>query len=204
MALVQTIQSNKGKTASTIGAVALAIIGSIFAVEKGYVNNPKDPGGETNMGITKNVAIAHDYTGPMKDLTKDIAQDIYYQDYMVKPGYVPFIEMQPALGHKLTDAGVNVGPARSSRWLQTSLNALNRGGQDYSTIGVDGKVGPGTVNAYKSLERVRGKKKACELVIKLLDVQQGTHYLSLTNLNTFTVGWVDHRIGNVPLSQCSD
>lgn len=204
MPVIQTIQSNKGKTASGIGAIALAIIGSIFAMEGGYVNNPKDPGGETNHGITKQVAVVHGYTEPMKDLTKDIAQDIYYQDYMVKPGFVPFIETQPALGHKLTDAGVNVGTARPARWLQISLNALNRGGQDYSAIGVDGKVGAGTLNAYKSLERVRGKKKACELVIKLLDVQQGQHYLSLTNLNTFTVGWVDHRIGNVPLSQCTN
>lgn len=202
------VQLSKNQKIGTLGGGLAAVIAAILMatvnVEGGYVNNPKDPGGETNHGITKNVAIAHGYTEPMKDLTKDVAKDIYYQSYIVEPGFLPVIEVSPAVGSKLVDAGVNIGPARPSRWFQASLNSLNRGGQDYANIGVDGKVGPGTINAYKSLQRVRGKVKACELTIKLLDAHQTMHYVGLTNLNTFTVGWVDHRIGNIPLSRCSE
>ncbi|WP_083579019.1 glycosyl hydrolase 108 family protein [Tardibacter chloracetimidivorans] len=36
--------------------------------EGGYVNNPNDTGGETNWGITRGVAVANGYSGPMKDL----------------------------------------------------------------------------------------------------------------------------------------
>lgn len=192
------------KQSAKIGGAVAAIIAAVFAVEGGYVNNPKDPGGETNHGITKQVAVQNGYTGPMKDLTKDFAASIYYQDYIVKPGFVPLIDLSPAVVEELVDSAVNTGASRPSLWFQNGLNSLNRGGRDFPPINVDGKVGPGTVEAYKSLERVRGKVKACELMIKLLDAQQAVYYQSLTNLKDFTVGWVDNRIGNVPLSKCKE
>lgn len=186
----------------TIGIAA--ILATVFQMEGGYVNNPKDPGGETNHGVTVAVARSHGYTGSMKDLTKGMAEEIYYEDYIKKPGYEEVCKSSLAVCHKLIDAGVNAGPGRSSRWFQQSLNSLSRGGTDYPQLTVDGKVGPGTVSAYQKLEAKRGRVKACELVLKLMDVQQGQHYMSLTNLNTFTVGWVDHRIQNVPLSKCKE
>ena len=36
--------------------------------EGGYVNHPKDPGGETNLGVTKRVYEEHGGTKDMKDL----------------------------------------------------------------------------------------------------------------------------------------
>lgn len=194
--------TTKQKGGMTGGVVAL-ILASVFAAEGGYVDNPKDPGGKTNMGITENVARANGYEGNMRALPKELASSIYFKDYIQKPGYEPFLEIQPAIAEELVDTGVNTGPARPSRWLQISLNSLNRDGKDYPSLTVDGKVGTGTINAYKSLERVRGKIKACEMTLKLLDAHQAVYYVSLTNLKTFTPGWVDNRVGNVPLSHCS-
>ncbi len=192
------------KVGGAITAVVAAIIASVFSLEGGYVNNPKDPGGATNHGVTQAVARQHGYTGDMKQLPKEFAESIYFEDYIKKPGFDKVCEVQPAVCEKLVDAGVNTGTTRPSRWFQEALNSLSRGGSDYPQLTVDGKVGPGTLSAYSRLEKVRGKVKACELIIKLLDVQQGQHYMSLKNLNTFTVGWVDHRIGNVPLSKCKN
>jgi lysozyme family protein len=186
------------------GSIIAAIITGVVTVEGGYVNNPFDPGGETNHGVTVQVARDAGYTGSMKDLTVDQAKEIYANEYVYKVGFDGVVELSPAVGEKIIDAGVNAGTGRSSRWFQTSLNALNRGGKDYPPIHVDGKIGAGTVAAYASLQKVRGKVKACELTLKLMDAQQATHYMSLTKLNTFTVGWVDHRIGNVPLSKCKE
>lgn len=191
-----------GIGAGIAGAAAL-IIAAVLNVEGGYVNDPKDPGGETNHGITKAVARDHGYTGDMKALTKSMAEDIYYQDYIVKPGFTKMVEIQPAVAHKLVDAGVNTGTVRPSRWFQQSLNDLSRNGVDYPQISVDGKVGSATISAYQSLEQKRGKIKACELTIKMLDGYQSTYYTSL-NMPTFTVGWIDNRIGNVPLSWCKE
>ena len=192
--------SNKQKAGAA--AIALAIIGSVVAVEGGYVNNPSDPGGATNHGVTEAVARKNGYTGDMRDLPKETAQDIYRNSYIIKPGYEPSLTLSPAVAEELVDSAVNVGPDRTSRWLQVSLNALNRGGKDYPDLKVDGRVGPATVRAFAALSRRRGDVKACELVIKLLDAQQAQHYLSLTKLETFTPGWVDHRISNVPLNKC--
>lgn len=191
------------KTKKTSTAVA-AIVATIFAVEGGYVYDKNDPGGETNHGVTKAVAVAAGYTGPMKDLSVDTATNIYVTNYINKPGYGEVITLSPAVGQKLVDAGVNAGPDRSSRWFQTALNSVSRDGKDYLKVTVDGKIGPGTITAYTNLQRVRGKVKACELVLKLVDAQQAGHYMSLTKLSMYTPGWVDHRIGNVPLAKCQE
>jgi lysozyme family protein len=193
---------SKPQKYGTVGIVG-AIIAAVFAVEGGFVNNPKDPGGATNHGITEQVAKQHGYKGDMRDLSKDAAASIYYQDYIQSPGFDKMIELSPAVAEKLIDAGVLTGPSRPSKWFQTSLNALNRDGKDFPQLTVDGKVGPGTISAYRSLERVRGKVRACELTLKLLDAQQAMHFIGLTNLKTFTPGWIDNRIGNVPLAKCT-
>lgn len=193
---------NKGKVvAGSLGTVAL-VLAAVFSVEGGYVNDPKDPGGETNHGITKAVAVSHGYTGPMKDLTPEQASKIYFKDYIQKPNFYAILKMSPAVGEKLIDAGVNTGPARPSLWFQVALNSLNRDGKDYAQIATDGKVGTGTIKAYEALQTKRGRVRACELMIKMLDAQQTNYYMSLTNLKTYTAGWIDNRIGNVPLSKC--
>lgn len=194
----------KNKVSLALSGAIVSIIATVFALEGGYVNNPQDPGGATNYGITENVARSHNYNGGMQELPRELAEHIYYLDYIQKPNFHLIIERSPAVGKELVDTGVNVGTSRSSRWFQNALNALNRGGLDYPYITPDGRIGSKTVEAYKSLQFVRGNVKACELVIKLMDAQQASHYMSLTHLNTFTVGWVDHRIGNVPFTECGE
>lgn len=193
----------RGKVWASLGAAVLAIVGSVVAVEGGYVNNPADPGGETNHGVT--VAVARDagYTGPMRDLPQVTAERIYSRKYIEGPGFDRVVAMSPAVGAKITDAGVNAGQGRASRWFQQSLNHLSRNGADFPPVTVDGKIGTQSLAAYKALERKRGRGKACELVLKLMDAQQATHYTAL-NMPTFVVGWVDHRVGNVPLSRCAE
>ncbi|MFP3556421.1 glycosyl hydrolase 108 family protein [Paraburkholderia sp. SIMBA_049] len=187
-----------------IGAVAASIIAAVLGVEGGYVNDSHDPGGETNHGITKQVAVAHGYTGPMKNLSQALASSIYFEDYIQKPGFEPFLELSPAVAQELVDSAVNTGPARPSLWLQKALNSLNRNGRDFPQTNVDGKVGPGTIQAYQALQRLRGRVQACELVVKLLDAQQAVYYMSLTSLSQYTTGWVSNRIGNVPLERCKE
>ena len=192
-----------GKTWASLGAAVLAIVAGVFAVEQGYSNNPADPGGETNHGITVAVARQDGYTGPMRDLPKERAEAIYIQGYVARPGFELIIAISPAVGQKLVDAGVNAGTSRASRWFQVALNHLSRGGQDYALVAVDGQIGAQSIAAYRALENKRGRVKACELAVKLIDAQQGTHYMSL-NKPMFIVGWADHRLGNVPLARCAD
>ena len=52
----------------------------ILKHEGGYVNDPVDPGGETNMGISKRAYPDLD----IKGLTKQSVREIYYKDYCLK------------------------------------------------------------------------------------------------------------------------
>lgn len=197
------------KKGGTVAVVA-AIIASVFVVEGGYVNNPRDPGGETNHGVTVAVATKHrhelveqGWDGNMRNLTQSMAESIYAKDYIQRPNYDLLIPHSPAVASKLIDIGVNAGPARSSRWFQESLNSMSRNGKDYLKISTDGRVGPATISAYRALQAKRGPVVACQSIIKLLDAKQATHYVSI-NMDEFVPGWVINRVGNVPLESCNE
>lgn len=192
-----------------VSGAVMAILLAIGTNEGGYVWHKSDPGGETNHGVTKRVAVERGYAGPMKSLPKETAQKITYEAYIKEAGYDPIVTDSPALGYEISDSGYNAGTGRSSRWFQQSLNLFNRQGKDYPNISVDGQVGRGTMGAWDSLKRVRGRTRACELMVKAMDGFQFGHYANLagnglrdTKFEDFMVGWVDTRIGNVVLSDC--
>lgn len=186
-----------------LSAAVLMVIGSVISLEGGYVDHVDDTGGATKYGITEEVARSHGYEADMQDLPAAMAEEIYIESYVVGPRFNQMLEVSEPVGHKLIDAGVNAGTSRSSKWVQIALNSLNRDGKDYDYIAEDGKIGPATLSAYKALAAIRGDVKACELILKLLDVQQGYHYMSLKKHKSFTVGWVDNRLQNVPLEACN-
>lgn len=196
---------SNNKIWSGLGALVIATVAGVFAIEGGYVHDLNDAGGETNHGITEQVARDYGYLGAMRDLPKGIAQDIYIRNYIEQPKFDRVLALSPAVGTKLVDAGVNAGPGRASVWFQQALNDLSRGGRDYPVIGVDGAIGSQTLNAYKALEKRRGRTKACELTLKALDSYQSQHYLKLAQgkaNSSFIVGWLDNRVGNVQLARC--
>ena len=180
---------------------AVAIIASTIALEGGYVNDPRDPGGETNNGITKRVAVAHGYTGPMRKLPDDVVHSIYYDTYLVAPGYEPLIAVDAAVTQELFDTTVNMGPARPSTWFQQSINILCG-----ATLATDGRVGPGTIAAYRSCQAKLGASNLCIATLGNLDAAQGTEYARLVRVNpklkVFYKGWIAHRVGNVDRRKC--
>ncbi|WP_230280281.1 glycoside hydrolase family 108 protein [Croceicoccus sp. Ery15] len=205
--MAEKSNSNGGKVAAG-GAIGI-ILSALLAVEGGYVNNPLDPGGATNHGITEAVARKCGYRGDMKVLPVQFAADCYVREYIDKPGFRAIVELDPYLGEEMVDSGANAGPARTSRWFQESLNHYNRNGKIYRDIAEDGKIGAGTMAAFYALRESRGKQKACELLIKATDAKQAQHYMRLSaarpqQFEEFTTGWMDHRVGNVPVSKCGN
>lgn len=188
-------------------AAVMAIVAAVVAVEGGYVNHPSDPGGATNYGITERVARQHGYAGNMRDLPREEAERIYAESYIRAPGYEPIVDSSPALGKEIIDTGVNAGSSRASLWFQESLNHFNSRGRLYPDVSEDGQVGPRTIAAWELLKRRRGKKLACELMLKSMDAKQAQHYMRLGRNNSkfedFMTGWFRTRIWNVPLSECA-
>lgn len=82
----------------------------VFKWEGGYVNDPKDPGGETKYGISKR---AHPYLD-IKNLDLETASGIYKDKYWDEMNCDSF---EPKLAVCIMDAAVNVGVGRVKRWL---------------------------------------------------------------------------------------
>jgi len=113
--------------------------------EGGYVNDPNDPGGETNFGISKR---AHPEVD-MKTLTEEEAIEIYKRDYWDKNkvGKLP-----SDLQGIYFDMCVNFGAYGAAKVLQRAANSKNN--KD-NQIKVDCQVGPNTLKAIKKVEPER-------------------------------------------------
>jgi lysozyme family protein len=139
------------------------IIEIVLEHEGGYVNDPVDPGGETNFGIAKRSHPDVD----IANLTREGAKEIYYQDYWMK-NRVP--QMPENLKHIYFDMCVNQGRGRAVKILQIAANAKGAG------LIVDGGLGPKTVKALVNveLERVRAYriKYYADLVTRKPDLEK--------------------------------
>ena len=139
------------------------IIEVVLEHEGGYVNDPDDPGGETNFGIAKRSHPDVD----IKNLTKDGAKEIYYQTYWIK-NRVP--QMPEDLKHIYFDMCVNQGRGRAVKILQRAANAKG------ADLKVDGGLGPKTIGSLKNveLERVRAYriKYYADLVTRKPDLEK--------------------------------
>jgi len=102
--------------------------------EGGYVNDPRDPGGETKFGISR-----RQYPGEViRTLTLERAKTIYRRDYWSPAGCdaVP-----DAVKFDLFDTAVNGGVVTAIKLLQRALQTAD-----------DGILGPLTLQAACSME----------------------------------------------------
>lgn len=97
--------------------------------EGGLVDDPKDPGGKTNWGISSR---SYPHVDVAK-LTKDGAKELYLRDYW-RP--IRGDELPPGLALLVFDAAVNNGAGTAVKWLQRAAE-----------VPVDGMLGPMTLAA---------------------------------------------------------
>lgn len=196
------------KWAAGLSTAVALILAGVYADEGGYVNHPNDRGGATNYGVTQDVARRAGYSGDMRYFPKHCtgpaticADGIYIEQYITKPGYMPIIEADPAVGEELVNTAVNMGPVRPSKWLQQAMNELGGAG-----LTVDGRIGPKTVAAYKTLQKNMGPVAACIVTLNRLDAKQKLEYDRIVRVNpsqkVFYKGWITRRINNVDRKNC--
>ncbi|WP_394662880.1 glycoside hydrolase family 108 protein [uncultured Sphingomonas sp.] len=164
------------------------VLADVLRNEGGYVNDPRDKGGETNFGITKAVAQANGYTGAMKDLPRSTALAIYRKQYVVAPGFDKVLSVAPSIAAELVDTGVNMGPVVAGQFLQRALNLLT----DVPLV-QDGQLGPKTIAALQDFIKRRGAEGEKRL-LALLNAFQGERYASLAEgraaNRAFIYGWL--------------
>ena len=139
--------------------------------EGGYVNHPTDPGGETNLGVTKRVYEEWGGTKDMVDLTVEDVAPIYEKNYW---GRTKCDDLPSGLDLCVFDFAVNAGPGRAAKYLQSMIGTT-----------VDGGIGPNTLKAvYNYVEEV-GLQGMIE------EYQSGriSYYEQLSTFETFGRGW---------------
>jgi len=107
----------------------------VIQLEGGYVNDPADAGGETNLGVTAGAWGAYlgrpINSGEMQALTKDIVKPFYRQMYWDK---VKGDDLPAGVDYAVFDFSVNAGVSRAAKFLQRSVGAVD-----------DGVIGGGTL-----------------------------------------------------------
>ena len=144
---------------------------TILHHEGGYVNHPKDPGGETNLGVTKRVYLEHGGKKDMKDLLVEDVAPIYKKGYWDK---MKGDDLPGGLDLCVFDFGVNAGPGRAAKFLQSMIGTT-----------VDGGIGPNTLAKVEEYVRENGKAESVE---KYQALRQ-EYYEQLSTFDTFGKGW---------------
>ena len=146
--------------------------------EGGYVNHPKDPGGETNMGVTKRVYEDFGGTKDMKELTKEEVEPIYKKNYWDR---VKGDDLPEGLDLMIFDFAVNAGTGRAAKFIQRLVNTT-----------VDGGIGPNTLGKIKEYVVTYG----IEETITSYALMRQNYYESLSTFDTFGRGWT-RRVSEV-------
>ena len=144
----------------------------VLKYEGGYVNHPADPGGMTNLGVTKRVW--EEWTGSptteqeMRSLTPDMVAPLYKKRYW---DAVRGDDLPSGVDLCVFDCAVNAGVGRASKFLQRVVG-----------VAQDGQIGPATLAAVAKKEPVTIIDEFCHY--------REQHYRSLDTFAMFGKGWM--------------
>lgn len=132
----------------------------ILAHEGGKVDDPQDPGGRTNQGVTQAVYTA--YRARIGLGHRDVFDmDAGDRDAIYKDQYWRAIrgdDLPAGLDYVVFDGAVNSGPSRSAKWLQTALG-----------VDPDGQIGSITLAAAQGYKDIPGLiDRVCDLRMAFL------------------------------------
>jgi lysozyme family protein len=148
-----------------------AALKAILHHEGGFVNHPKDPGGMTNLGVTKKVWeewVGHQVDErTMRNLTPELVGPMYKAKYWDK---IKGDDLPTGVDYIVFDAAVNSGPGRAAKWLQACVG-----------VEPDGGIGPKTlaaVNAFDANQLIEDYAK-----------RRLSFLMDLQTWDTFGKGW---------------
>ena len=146
--------------------------------EGGYVDNPADPGGATNLGCTKatwEAWVGHPVTkDDIKALTPNNVMPLYKAKYW---DTIKGDDLPEGVDYAVFDYAINSGPSRAAKALQSVLS-----------ITVDGQIGPATLRALETANPREVATAVCEARLAFLQ--------SLPTYGTFGKGW-SNRVSEV-------
>jgi lysozyme family protein len=143
----------------------------VLKSEGGFVNNPRDPGGMTNLGVTKvtyeGYVNRHVDEAEMRSLTPDLVAPLYKKMYWDR---IKGDDLPVGVDYCLFDLAVNSGVGKAGKLLQMALD-----------LPADGIIGPMTLRALEGRDPEEIVEQVCQERLAFLQ--------SLDTWNTFGKGW---------------
>lgn len=165
------------------------IADDILDREGGYANDPDDPGGATNHGVTihtmRRLGLDLDGDGAVtaedvRRLSRDQAREIFIAHYFERPGIDRLPEVLQA---SVFDMYVNAG-ANAVRILQRLL------GQMGHPVAVDGAIGPETIRAA-----ARAAGEAPAYIADAYGIERRSYYYRLADARPASRKYARRRDG---------
>jgi lysozyme family protein len=148
-----------------------ACLAKVLEHEGGYVFHKDDPGGMTNLGVTKKVWeewVGHEVDEKtMRGLTPEIVGPMYKAKYWDK---VKGDDLPSGVDYAVFDAAVNSGPGRAAKWLQGCVG-----------VEQDGGIGPKTLAAVSAMNPAELVEDYAKRRLSFL--------MDLPHWDTFGKGW---------------
>ena len=155
-----------------------AALALILQAEGGFVNHPRDPGGMTNLGVTRNVWrdwVNRDVDeAEMRSLTPELVTPLYKARYW---DACKCDDLPRGVDYAVFDSAVNMGPGRAARLLQAALG-----------VTADGSIGRATIAAATAADPVE--------LLKAFSLGKEAFYKSLPTFGVFGKGWLN-RVAHV-------
>jgi lysozyme family protein len=145
---------------------------AILKHEGGFVHHKLDPGGMTNLGVTKKVW--EEWIGrpvgekEMRALTPDTVAPMYRKKYW---DAVKADELPTGLDYLMFDFAINAGPGRAIKTMQKAIGT-----------NPDGVIGAKTMQALKTADQK-------DLIAKF-SMEKELFYKALPTFATFGKGWM--------------
>jgi lysozyme family protein len=139
--------------------------------EGGFVDHPKDPGGMTNLGVTRSAwqgYLNRDVTeAEMRALTPDVVKPFYKSMYWDK---IKGDQLPSGVDYAAYDLAVNSGTGKAAKFLQ-----------EIAGVTADGVIGPKSLEAIKTCDPEQTIDALCDMRLDFLK--------RLSNFETFGKGW---------------
>jgi len=152
--------------------------------ESGFVNNPADPGGATNLGCTK--ATWEEFVGhevsidDIKALTPNDVMPLYKEKYWDR---INGDVLPSGIDYAVFDFAINSGLTRAAKTLQSVLG-----------VDEDGEIGPASIDAARKANAGQVASLVCEKRLAFLQ--------NLSTWGTFGKGW-GRRVAEVEQTSLS-
>ena len=155
-----------------------AALALVLQSEGNFVNHRNDPGGMTNLGVTRNVWrdwVNRDVDeAEMRSLTPELVTPLYKQRYW---DACKCDDLPRGVDYCVFDSAVNMGSGRAAKLLQAALG-----------VTADGSIGRATIAAATAADPTE--------LLEAFSLGKEAFYQSLPTFATFGKGWLN-RVAHV-------